>query len=311
MPKTQQWQWYLERVGDGETHMHAIEKTFYSGATAFQLVGVVQSPVYGKMLILDGDTQSSQLDEFIYHESLVFPAAVLHGSPKTSIILGGGEGATARDLLACKTMQVVEMIDIDGEVVGLCEKYLPEWSQGAFGDKRCKLVVGDARKYITETPQKYDVIISDLTEPLPDSPSHNLFTKEFFEIIKSKLNDGGTFALQASTADVHNLELHTIIRNTLSKVFKYARSFISRVPAYDTLWAFVLCSDAKDPLELTENEVNSRISNLVGKPLRYYDGITHKHMFSLPKYLRTAVEKQTQVLQDDKTFELAATGVLF
>lgn len=311
MPKTQNWQWYLEKVGEGEVHMHATEKTFYSGDTKFQSVGVVQSPVYGKMLILDGDTQSSQLDEFIYHDSLVLPAAILHGSPKNSIILGGGEGATARDLLACKTMQSVEMIDIDDEVVVLSQKYLPEWSAGAFEDKRCKLIIEDARKYITETTQKYDVIISDLTEPLPDSPSHNLFTKEFFEIISSHLNPNGTFALQASTGDVHNLMLHTIIHNTLKQVFKYTRSYISRVPAYDTFWAFVLCSNDADPLLLTEAEVDKRIANLLTKEPKYYDGITHKHMFSIPKYLRKAISAQTQVLRDNKKFELATTGAAF
>lgn len=311
MPKTQNWQWYLERVGDGETHMHAITKSYYSGNTKFQSVGVVESPTYGKMLILDGDTQSSQTDEFIYHDSLVYPALILHGGPKNAIILGGGEGATARDLLNCKTMQSVEMIDIDDEVVSLSKKHLPEWSCGAFDDKRVKLIIADARKYITETSEKYDIIISDLTEPLPDSPSHKLFTKEFFEIINRRLTPNGVFALQASTADVHNLELHTIICNTLKQVFKHARSYISRVPAYDTLWSFVICSQTQDPLLFGEDEIDKRISGLITKEPKYYDGVTHKHMFSLPKYLRKAISAQTQVLQDNKTFALSAAGQIF
>ncbi|MFH1453884.1 MAG: polyamine aminopropyltransferase [Armatimonadota bacterium] len=311
MLKTKQRHWYVERAaqGEGEAHIHAIDKTYFSGYTKFQSVDVMENPTYGKMLILDDDIQSTSLDEFIYHESLVYPALVLHKNPKNAVILGGGEGATARDLLYCKTMGSVEMVDIDGEVVDLCEKYLPEWSDGAFKNEKVKLVVDDARKYMEETSQKYDVIISDLTEPTSDGPSHKLFTKDFFEILQKRLNEGGVFVLQASTGDVHNLRTHTVIRNTLKQVFKYTRSFISRVPAYDTIWTFVLCSDTRDPLTLSEEEIDKTISNLITKPLRYYDSITHKHMFNLPKYFREAIDKQTEVLRDGVKFQHAPAAV--
>lgn len=311
MPKTKNWQWYVEKQSEFEAHMHGITKTIYSGNTKYQNIGIVESPLYGKILVLDGDTQSSQLDEFIYHESLVHPALILHDNPGDILVLGGGEGATIREILAHKTVRKVTMIDIDKDVVELSKKYLPEWSHGAFDSPKTELIFMDARKFVEDTDQTYDVIISDLTEPLPDSPSHKLFTKEFFEIIKSRLRQGGVFVLQASKGDYHYLNLHTIIHKTLKSAFKETYSFAARVPAFDTVWAFVLSSDTYNPLCLTKEEIDERLEDRVEKNLRFYDGITHFHIFNLPKYYREKLEAQTEILQDEKPLVPTETGGIF
>ena len=311
MPKTKNWHWYTEKSSEYEAHMHAISACYFSGKTKFQDVGIVESPLLGKMLILDGDTQSSQADEYIYHESLVHPAMLMTEKPRNILILGAGEGATVREVLLHKSVEKVTMVDIDEEVVTLCKKYLPEWSNGAFENPKTKVFYMDAYKYVNETTEKYDVIISDLTEPLDDSPSRKLFTKEFFSKIREKLNPGGSFVLQASTADFHNCELHTIIHNTLSKVFKYTSSFASRVPAFDTTWAFVYCSDINDPLTLSKEEIDKRISENIKGNLKYYDGVTHFHIFNTPKYIRKAIGKQTRVIEENENIkELCCTGGL-
>src|SRR5580698_2958293 len=134
MPKTEHWQWYVEEFSPTELHHHALEETFYSGRTAFQSVAVVRSAAFGKMLILDGDTQSSQADEKIYHESLVHPALAACANRAQVLILGGGEGATLREALRRSDVVRATMVDIDGEVVELCKRLLPEWSDGAFED---------------------------------------------------------------------------------------------------------------------------------------------------------------------------------
>jgi spermidine synthase len=298
MPKTKNWQWYLEENSEFETHMHALSNTYFSGRTQFQDVGVVESPVFGKMLILDGDTQSSQADEYIYHDTLVHPAMIMTDRPKKVLMLGAGEGATLREVLRHNTVEKVIMVDIDKEVVDLCRKYLPEWSDGAFENSKAEIHYMDAFKFVNESKEKYDLIISDLTEPLEDSPSYKLFTIEFFRTIKEHLTDGGSYVLQASTTDFHNLDLHTVMFNTLSKVFKVTRSFSSRVPAYDTMWGFIFCSDKNDPLLITKEEVDKRIAERIKGELKYYDGITHLHMFNTPKYLRKAIGKQTRILQE-------------
>ncbi|HEV2037844.1 MAG TPA: methyltransferase domain-containing protein, partial [Candidatus Eremiobacteraceae bacterium] len=160
MPKTENSQWYVEQVGPGEIHGHALTRTIVSGSSQFQDFAIVESSLFGKMLVLDGDTQSSALDEHIYHEALVHPACVAAGgSPKRALILGGGEGATLRELLRVPGMGKVTMVDIDGEVVEVCRRHLPEWSAGAFEDSRAEIIIGDAKDYVFSSREQFDVII--------------------------------------------------------------------------------------------------------------------------------------------------------
>ncbi|MGA7569734.1 MAG: hypothetical protein WCA80_02895, partial [Candidatus Aquilonibacter sp.] len=185
MPKTEHWQWYVEASAPTEAHHHAIEDVFFSGRSDFQQVAVISTPVFGKMLILDGDTQSSQGDEKIYHESLVHPAMAGAANRNQVLILGGGEGATLREVLRHPGVKRCTMVDIDGLVVDLSKKYLPEWADGAFDEPRANVIIGDALAYMRKNDEKYGVIVSDLTEPLEDSPSNILFNEDVFGLIKS------------------------------------------------------------------------------------------------------------------------------
>ncbi|MGR4064613.1 MAG: spermidine synthase, partial [Vulcanimicrobiaceae bacterium] len=200
MPKTEHWQWYVEEFFPTEFHHHAVERVYYSGRSPFQQIAVIETPVFGKMLVLDGDTQSSLRDEKIYHESLVHPAMAGARERGDVLILGGGEGATLREVLRFPGVRRCTMVDIDGDVVELCKKYLPEWSDGAFENPRARVIVGDALRFLKEDGGRYGVIVSDLTEPLADSPSNPLFCDEVFRDIKARLTDGGIYVLQASTA---------------------------------------------------------------------------------------------------------------
>lgn len=310
MPKDRNWQYYIEKQPGSNLLIHSISETIYSGKTKFQDVGIIKTPTYGKMLILDGDTQSAELDEFIYHESLVHPALLCHPNPEKILILGGGEGATLREVLKHKSIKEVTMVDIDQEVVQLCEKYLPEWSQGAFRHPKAKLVFQDARRFLAESNQNYDVIISDLTEPFSDSPSYKLCTEEFFKIIKDHLTAEGIFVLQASRGDCDVLKLHSIIYRTLKNVFKIARPFAARIPSFITVWAFIFASEKIDPLKLALHQVDNLINQRIKDKLRFYDGQTHQHIFSLPKYHREALDKQTQILKDRAPIKLTEAGVL-
>ena len=127
MPKTEHFQWYVEEFSPTEYHHHAIDELYYAGRTPFQSVAVLRTPTFGKMLVLDGDTQSSQHDEKIYHESLVQPALAAVADRREILILGGGEGATLREVLRHPAVRRCTMVDIDGEVVKLSKKYLAEW----------------------------------------------------------------------------------------------------------------------------------------------------------------------------------------
>src|SRR5579872_7343682 len=291
MPKTEHWQWYVEEFFPTEQHHHAIEHVFYSGRTPFQSVGVIKTPVLGKMLILDGDTQSAQFDEKIYHEALVHTAMAAAADRADVLILGGGEGATLREALRHPDVRRCTMVDIDGQVVELSKQYLPEWSAGAFDDPRARVIIGDALKFLSEDRDRYGVIISDLTEPLEDSPSNPLFCDAVFRDIKARLADGGVYVLQASTAGFHNMSLHAKMARTLRAYYEHVASFYTHVPAFDNDWAFIACSDRVDLATLDPAVVDAYCAQLRGENF-FYDGVTHRRIFSLPLYLRRELAKQ-------------------
>ena len=311
MPKTKEWLWCAEKQSEGELHFHALKSNLFSGKTPFQEVGLMESYHFGKLLMLDGDVQSAQKDEFIYHESLVHPAMTLHPNPKKVAILGGGEGATLRELIAYPGLEKVVMVDIDEQLVHLAEEHLAEWHQGAFKDPRVELVFGDAMVWIKENQEKFDVIISDLTEPLPDSPSYKLCTVEFFAQLKKNFAPGGVFVMQASVADLLRFELHARIVATLRQVFKNVRPFASRVPSFDTCWGFAMASDTLDPVDLSADEVDRRVGERISKTLGYYDGETHVHIFHLPKTHRRAVETYITPLRDADILIATQSGTSF
>ena len=157
-----------------------VDKFYYPGKTKYQFVQCFYNEFLGKVLFLDKRIQSAQIDEYIYHESLVHPALITHPSPREVLVIGGGEGATLREVLRHSTVEKVIMVDIDRELVELCQKYLPEWSKGAFSNPKTDLIFKDARPFVEKTREKFDVIISDLTEPIEQGPSVFLFTEEFF-----------------------------------------------------------------------------------------------------------------------------------
>jgi spermidine synthase len=285
MPKTQRWHWYVEEFTPAELHHHALDRVYYSGRSEFQQIAVVRSPVFGKMLIIDGDTQSAQADERIYHESLVHPALAGAADRRDVLVLGGGEGATLREVLRCADVTRCTMVDIDAMVIELAKTHLPEWSGGAFDDPRARMIVGDALAFLRDTQDRFGVILSDLTEPLEDSPSNPLFNDAVFELIKSRLVEGGVYALQASTGASINASLHCKMARTLRKHYAHVASFVTHVPAFDTEWAFLACSDRVNLAQLDGERIDAYCARLRGESF-FYDSITHRRLFALPLYLR-------------------------
>lgn len=168
------------------------ERVVASGRTEFQTFEIFENRLWGRMLILDGRLQSAEVDEFIYHEALVQPAMLVHPDPRRVLVLGGGEGAALREVLRHPGVTRAVMVDIDGELVGLCKERLPTFHAGAFDDPRTELVFADGRGWLAAQPDgALDVIIIDLPEPLAGGPALTLFTREMYELARSKLTPGG------------------------------------------------------------------------------------------------------------------------
>lgn len=299
MSKGHNWQWFLESVVPNEYHVHGIKRSLVVRETKYQVAEILESYQFGKMLVLDGESQSSERDEYIYHEVLVHPAMILANNPKKVLLLGGGEGATLREILKHPVEKAI-MVDIDEEVIELSKEYLPSLAAGSFSDPRAELIIGDARAYIENSNEKFDVIISDLTEPLEEGPASKLFTKEFYNIIKAHLSEDGIFVTQALSVSIINNKAHTAIHNTLKQVFPIVRSYHAYIPMYDSDWGFVMGTLGKDPVKIREEEVNEKLEKLGLTNLKYYDGETHRAIFSLPKDLRDAIKSETNVIEDNK-----------
>ncbi len=278
-----------------------VDKFYYQGKTKYQFVQCFYNKFLGKVLFLDKKIQSAQIDEYIYHESLVHPVLITHPSPRDVLVMGGGEGATIREVLRHSTVEKVIMVDIDRELVELCQKYLPEWSEGAFSNPKTDLIFEDARQFIESTRDKFDVIISDLTEPIKQGPSVFLFTQEFFSRNSEALKEDGLFVLQAGSADPSYNQFFCSLAKTLEKVFPVVRPYWTFVLSFSTPWGFVLASKAKDPLDLREDDIAQRMRERKVSKLKYYHPGFHQSYFALPLYLVESL-KQGKVLTDKKPF---------
>jgi spermidine synthase len=293
--------YFHDVFANGEEHLHGIESIFAEAKTPYQFMQIVESTFFGKMLIIDGDVQSSIKDEYIYHEALVHPAMLLHPNPKNVFVFGGGEGATLREVLKHRSVEKAIMIDIDEKEIELNKKFLSEWHKGSFDNPKTTLLNTDARKFMESgvSSASCDVIISDLTEPFEAGPSYKLFTKEFFELLYDRLRDDGIFVLQASMLRNVTYRMHRAIRNTLSKVFPVVRSYYTYVPSFDTTWSFILASKQFDPKSLTEAKINKLITERINGELRFYDGEAHQRMFSLPKDIKQILQQDTEEIISD------------
>ncbi len=291
--------WFTERFGENEQHKHRMIHWLVSKKTAFQSVKIGQSPTFGKCLIMDNDLQSSEKDEFVYHEALVHPAMLMHGKPRQVLILGGGEGATLREVLKYRTIDAAYMVDIDGDAVGFCREHLPGYSAGAFENPKTRLVIGDALDFVKDTRLKFDVIISDLCSPLQGGPAYKLYTEEFYQALRSKLTPGGVLCAQIDACTLVNMNTATTINNTVRSVFASSRLYTAHIPAFDNLWGFLVASDRPVALDLSEGEITKRVAELVKGNLRFYDAESHRGMFAQPKYLRAAIAAQKAIITEN------------
>lgn len=290
--------WFIEGVSPELAVMLKVRQVYYSGQTAYQKVEVLDSELFGRSLILDGKTQSTERDEHIYHETLVHPAMLSNPEPKQIFIGGGGEGGTLREALAHRSVEQVTMVDLDPEVVELCRKYLPNHHKGSFDDPRTNLVHEDARGYLQNTSSFYDVIILDLVDPLEGGTAALLYTQEFYSIAKARLNPGGVLVTQSGPVGLLNYtECFTTIFNTLSTLFTHTKAAQVHIPAFQTLWGFTIASDTPFS-ESSEDQVDAEVERRLSNPLKYYDSISHRNMFALPKFQRDGLESEDRVNKD-------------
>ena len=292
--------WHFEVVSLDLSMIYRIKDVLYTGQTAYQKVDILQSEEFGRCLVLDGKTQSTEFDEHVYHECLVHPALLSHPDPKSVFIGGGGEGTTLREVLAHRSVKKVTMIDLDKEVVDLCRRFLPQHHQGSFDDSRVELLHQDARGYLAETDESYDVIVLDLVDPMEGGPAYLLYTREFYRLAAQRLNPGGILVTQSGPAGLINYtECFTPIAQTLSGLFPEIRPYTVYVPSFITPWGFTMAvSDPSTSLPGSDDFMQEAQSRIAGE-LRYLDGVTCHGLFALPRYIREGIASETRTVTDD------------
>lgn len=287
--------WLADCLTPCDLYYHGVTRVLAHRRTAFQEMLIVESGVNGKSLLLDARWQSSELDEFIYHEALVHPAMVCHGGPRRVLVLGGGEGATLREVLRWTTVERAEMVDIDGEVVEACREHLPEMHQGSFDDPRTRLRIVDAIDFLARTEERWDVVIADLSDPIEDGPSRRLFTREVFDQVRQVLTAGGVFVVQAGSVAPVDLPAHARLAKTVEAVYPQVIPYTTTVPSFASPWGFVLA--AVKPFQRCPDPatIDRLLAENTRGGFRMFDGATLLGLFHPPGHIRRAVSAATKI----------------
>ncbi len=287
--------WINEVLTPCDIWQHGVTRVLAHRVTPFQEMYVVESGPYGKALVLDGKWQTCTGDEWLYHEPIVHVPCVLHGSPQRVLIAGGADGGALREVLKWKSVQEVVVADIDGDVVQACRELLPEIHQGAFDDPRAKIAVGDAWDLIAGTPNSWDVIIADLTDPIESGPAFKLFTQEFFLLCRNALRPGGVFVNQAGSQSPPLADLLVRVMKTISTVFRQTSLITANVPTYGSPWGLALASDRPMNLRPDPADIDDRLRAGLTGTLKLFDGQSLLGMLQSPKYLRDRLASETCV----------------
>ena len=270
--------WYTEAMHEGVAQSVEIDRMIHTRRTRFQEVSVFETRAFGRVMVLDGILQTTEKDEYFYHEMLTHVPIMAHGAVENVLIIGGGDGGALRRVLQ-HPVQHVTLVDLDAEVVEIARDHLPEIHQGAFEDGRAELIFGDGTAYVAETERQFDVIIIDSTDPA--GPGEVLFDTPFYQDCQRKLKAGGIVVGQTGNAFMEPAQFSTIF-GRLQSVFSDVTCTIGAVPSYyggymTYLWA----SDDPAPRQIAEEELQQRwkAANISAK---WYSPAMHRAAFALP-----------------------------
>jgi spermidine synthase len=272
-----------EHLTDGWGFFIRSARAFEKFRSPHQAVEVHDSTTFGKLFRLDGHFMTSEKDEFFYHENLVHPAAVTHPAPERALIIGGGDGGSAEELLKHPTIKSVTLCEIDLAVVDIARKYLHSVHRGALDDPRLTLRIGDGFAFVRETTEQFDLIVLDLTDP--GGPSTPLYTPDFYRACAARLNPSGAMTLHLASPIAHPARIRDGLAS-LRAAFPLVTPYLTSIPLYGGLWMMAMASTSLDPRKASTPEIDRRISQRGLADLQYYNGEMHRAAFALPNFVR-------------------------
>ena len=275
--------WIEEKFEDFLGLRIKVEEVLFSGKSEFQSVDVVQTKAHGKMLLNDGLIMVTERDEFAYHDMISHVPLFVHPNPKNVLVIGGGDGGTAREVLRHSNVEKCTMVEIDGMVVDACREHIPQTSC-AFENPKLNLIIGDGVEFVRDTQEKFDVIIVDSTDPI--GPAQPLFGEAFYRDVYNCLSDDGIVVSQGESS-WYAMDIQRSLLNVLNNVFEhnYLYSF-SNLTYPGGLWSFTFASKRYHPVNDFE-PARVKQSEL---DFEYYNEGVHSGAFALPSFARKGLE---------------------
>ncbi|WP_448589489.1 polyamine aminopropyltransferase [Thermodesulfobium sp.] len=251
----------------------------FSAHSKYQKIEVLQTISYGKILLVDEKVMLTERDEFVYHEMLTHVPLSLSDKIKEILIIGGGDGGSARECLKHKNVRRVKQVEIDEMVVEVSKKFFPTLSS-SFSDPRFELCICDGINFVRQTSEKFDLVIVDSTDPI--GPAVGLFETDFFKDVKRILNSDGILVFQLESPWCH-LDFIKEISKKIKEIFPIFKNYLAFIPTYPSgMWSFGFASISIDPLmELSDKACI--------EGLRYYTPEIHKASFALPKFFKNSL----------------------
>ncbi len=273
---------YLETLYPSYGQQFEMEEVLFRAPTEHQELIIFKNERFGRVMALDGVIQTTEVDEFIYHEMLTHVPLLAHGRAKRVLIIGGGDGGILREVLRHRSVEQVTQVEIDAQVIEMCKQFLPNHSAGAFEDPRVKIVIDDGKAFVMNCTEQFDVIISDCTDPI--GPGEALFESDFYRGCKQCLTEGGIFVAQNGVPFMQPDEAETT-KARLQPFFADRTFYCAPVPTYiGGVMSLAWASDDAGLRQHSTEVIAERFAE-AGFKTRYYNPAIHTGAFALPQYL--------------------------
>lgn len=269
--------WFTEKHTDDVNFTIKVKKQLYSGKSYYQQIDVFDTYEFGRVLVLDGFIMLTEKDEYIYHEMVTAVPMAVNPDIKNVLVIGAGDGGTIRELTRYNTIENIDMVEIDEQVVEVCKEFLPQ-TACKFDDERVHLFFEDGLKYVRRKTGEYDLIIVDSTDPF--GPGEGLFTKEFYGNCFKALTDSGILINQhESTYYDSYVDMVTRTHKRIGANFPVSMVYQAHIPTYPSgHWLFGFASKNLHPVY----DLKADRWKEFGLKMKYYNTDLHKGCFALP-----------------------------
>ena len=273
--------WSTETLHADYAQSLRVGTMIYDSETEHQRLRVFENDTFGRVLTLDDVVQTTEADNFIYHEMMAHVPILAHGAARRVLIVGGGDGGMAREVLKHESVEQVTMVEIDAGVVAFSQAYLPMLSQGAFDNPRLDLVIADGAAFMRETAGGYDVIIIDSTDPV--GPGEVLFTDTFYGYAQRALAEGGILVTQNGVPFLQGDELTNTMR-AFKALFADWTCYLATIPTYAGGPMAMGWGSKGDARKVSLEVLRARF-DAAGLDVGYYTPEVHLAAFALPGYV--------------------------